>query len=408
MKPGIYLEEALKDVLRTSNFVHGMFSLIVAPCGSGKTTAAINVISKQASSPRTALMLIDTTNGKQRLAQLKELTLPYAFYEESIEHTWFPSAEFDPTKIVVTTYAQFGVWEFHNPGFHYFFDVIICDETHNIIRFPYFKDKKKKQTPQINYAAIARDAICRAVWNCDTLVVGMTATPDNIGQLNCWINPLPIDTSALHQYENKNIYCYANLPDLLWHLPKGKRGALYVTQVEKMQEHEQTAIAAGFRPICVWSPNAEHKMTKEQEAARLYILEREEVPTQYDLLIFNDSLATSINLYGELDFIIIHTTNKTTITQARGRYRNHLENLYLHSVDECGVVVPPQYLNRRLYAEDYNNLRAAIGLMDPNDSKRLLPKNRLKQLLEANGYTVTENLRDRKGRYRTIEKREDM
>jgi superfamily II DNA or RNA helicase len=45
LKPGIYLEEALKDVLRTSNFVHGMFNLIVAPCSSGKTTAAINVIS---------------------------------------------------------------------------------------------------------------------------------------------------------------------------------------------------------------------------------------------------------------------------------------------------------------------------------------------------------------------------
>ena len=116
----------------------------------------------------------------------------------------------------------------------------------------------------------------------------------------------------------------------------------------------------------------------------------------------------SINLYGELNFIIIHTTNETTITQARGRYRNRLENLYLHSVDECGVVVPPQYLNRHLYKQDYDELRAAIGIMDPNDSKRLLPKNRLKQLLEANGYTILENLRDRKGRYRTIEKREDV
>ena len=65
LKPGIYLEEALKDVLRTSNFVHGMFNLIVAPCGSGKTTAAINVISKLASTPRTALYLIDTTNRRR-------------------------------------------------------------------------------------------------------------------------------------------------------------------------------------------------------------------------------------------------------------------------------------------------------------------------------------------------------
>ena len=123
MKPGIYLEEALKDVLRTSNFVHGMFNLIVAPCGSGKTTAAINVISKQVSSPGAALMLIDIRNGVERLAQEKVLTTPYAFYEESIQQTWFPSDEFDPTQIVVTTYAQFGVWEYHNPGFHSFFDV---------------------------------------------------------------------------------------------------------------------------------------------------------------------------------------------------------------------------------------------------------------------------------------------
>jgi len=111
LKNGIYLEEALKDVLRTSNFVHGRFNLITAPCGSGKTTAAINVISKLASIPRTAIYLIDTTNGMHRLARLKELTLPYAFYEESLEHTWFPSAEFDSGKIVVTTYAQFDVLE---------------------------------------------------------------------------------------------------------------------------------------------------------------------------------------------------------------------------------------------------------------------------------------------------------
>ena len=118
MKPGIYLEEALKDVLRTSNFIHGMFNLIVAPCGSGKTTAAINVISKQASSPRTALMLIDTKTGMERLAKEEVLTTPYAFYEESIHQTWFPADEFDPNKIIVTTYAQFDVWEYHNPGFH--------------------------------------------------------------------------------------------------------------------------------------------------------------------------------------------------------------------------------------------------------------------------------------------------
>lgn len=79
MKPGVYLEKALKDVLRTSTFVHGMFNLIVAPCGSGKTTAAINVIPKLSSSPRTALILIDTTNGMYRLGRLKDGTCRTVF-----------------------------------------------------------------------------------------------------------------------------------------------------------------------------------------------------------------------------------------------------------------------------------------------------------------------------------------
>ena len=153
----------LSELIVETDFHPGTLNLLVAPCGSGKTTAAINVISKQASSPRTVLILIDTRNGMERLAQEKVLTMPYAFYEESIHQTWFPSDEFDPSKIVVTTYAQFGVWEYHNPGFHSFFDVIICDEAHNMVKFPNFKEKKKNQNPQINYAAIARCPLPRSV-----------------------------------------------------------------------------------------------------------------------------------------------------------------------------------------------------------------------------------------------------
>ncbi|MBQ7885987.1 MAG: DEAD/DEAH box helicase family protein [Clostridia bacterium] len=42
--------------------------MVVAPCGSGKTTAAINTIAALASSPHKALFLIDTQNGNLRLA----------------------------------------------------------------------------------------------------------------------------------------------------------------------------------------------------------------------------------------------------------------------------------------------------------------------------------------------------
>lgn len=42
----------LADVLNTANFKRRKLNIIEAPCGCGKTTAAINVISKLASSPK--------------------------------------------------------------------------------------------------------------------------------------------------------------------------------------------------------------------------------------------------------------------------------------------------------------------------------------------------------------------
>ena len=387
MKPGIYLEEALKDVLRTSNFVHGMFNLIYAPCGSGKTTAAINVISKQASSPRTALMLIDTRNGMERLAQEKVLTTPYAFYEDSIHQTWFPSDEFNPSKIIVTTYAQFGVWEYHNPGFHSFFDVIICDEAHNMVKFPNFKEKKKDQKPKINYAAIARDAICRAAWECNTLVVGMTATPKALNKLNCLIYPIPIDESKLRRYESKEIIPYRSLPQLLAQLPKGKRGALYITHVHQMERYEQIAIEAGMKPICVWSLNHEKPMTQEQLEARDYILTNECVPPQYDLFIFNKSCETSINLRGQLDYMIVHSSEEDTRIQARGRYRDDLDVLYIYEPDaKQDIVVPDDFLDVYIYKEDKTKLRAQIDMKDAKGHP--MPYNQLFMLVEASGYQL--------------------
>ena len=356
-----------------------MFNLITAPCGSGKTTAAINVIIKLASSPRTALFLIDTKNGNRRLAQEDALTMPYAFYEECHKHTRFPSAEFDPDKIVVTTYAQFGVWEKHNPGFHSFFDVIICDEAHNIITFPNY-------SPQPNYASIARDAICDAVYNCDTLVIGMTATPEKLQKLNCRINRMPIDVSKLRQYETRECCAYASLPQLFVKLPKDKKGAIYTAHIETMKKCEELAIAAGLKPICVWSTSSEKPMSEEQHAALTYILKNEQIPPQYDLFIFNDSCATSINLYGKLHYFVAHTTNADSITQARGRYRGDLETLYCYDRNNIELDVPKEFLEIRLYQEDKKRLREQLAIkLESGDP---MPYKQMFLHIEDSGYSV--------------------
>ena len=355
-------------MLDASSFVSDAFNLIIAPCSSGKTTAAINKIAALASSPRKALFLIDTQNGNLRLAQNEALTLPYAFFAETAGRsiTW---GELPPEKIVVTTYAQFGVWVKDNPDVAANFEVIICDEAHNIVVFPNY-------SPQPNFASIARDAICEAAANPNIMVVGITATPEPLEKLRCPIYQVPIDTSELRQYENHSLRYYSSLRHTLENIPCGKIGMLYVPRITMMKECATIAAAAGHKPICVWSAaNEDHPMTEEQLAARAYILQNEQLPPQYDLFIFNGSCETSINIRGQVDYFIAHTTIPTHITQSRGRYRGDLETLYVLDHD-CAepITVPEEFLDIQLFKEDQRELRVRLSIKDKKGHYLSYPK----------------------------------
>ena len=390
----------LSDVLDTSCFRYGALNLITAPCGCGKTTASINKIAPLASCPRKALYLIDTKNGNERLAQNPALTMPYHFYEESIANRYFCADELEPDKVVITTYAQFGVWAKHNPDFASFFEVILCDEIHNLVIFPTFhKDKT-----QPNYAEIARNAIINAVWGGKTLIVGMTATPESLSRLSCPQNSISIDTASLRQYENKTIIRYSGIRQVLERLPPNQKGAVYVARIEQMKEIEALARQAGRKPICVWSTaNETHPMTEEQLAARAYILEHEEVPPQYDLFLFNASCETAINLYGSLSFFILHTSKETSITQARGRYRGDLETLYLYDPEEGEIWVPEAFLDVRLFMKDKEILRGRLGIRLPSAKGKPIPYEKLFDRLQKCGYTI-QNGREKNLRFIVIGK----
>lgn len=390
----------LSDVLDTSCFRYGALNLITAPCGCGKTTASINKIAPLASCPRKALYLIDTKNGNERLAKNPALTMPYHFYEESIANRYFCADELEPDKVVITTYAQFGVWAKHNPDFAAFFEVILCDEIHNLVIFPTFhKDKT-----QPNYAEIARNAIINAVWGGKTLIVGMTATPEPLSRLSCPQNSISIDTASLRQYENKTIIRYSGIRQVLERLPPNQKGAVYVARIEQMKEIEALARQAGRKPICVWSTaNEAHPMTEEQLAARAYILEHEEVPPQYDLFLFNASCETAINLYGSLSFFILHTSKETSITQARGRYRGDLETLYLYDPEEGEIWVPEAFLDVRLFTKDKEILRGRLGIRLPSSKGKPISYEKLFDRLQKCGYTI-QNGREKNLRFIVIGK----
>lgn len=315
-----------------------------------------------------------------RLANEEALTMPYVFYEYSLKNTVFPFTEGDPSKIVATTYAQFGVWVRHNPELVSFFDIIVCDEAHNIPIFPTF-------SPQPNFASIARDALCYIAEHTQTLVVGITATPEPLERLACAQHMVPIDTSVLRQYENRETRSYASLSQALEQIPQGKIGMLYVPHIAQMKDCAAIAAATGHKPICVWSlANKKHPMTEEQLRARAYILEHEELPPQYDLFIFNGSSETSINIRGHVDYFVAHTANPTNLTQARGRYRGDLDLFFVYDKENAEIVVPAEYLDIQLFTSNKEQLRARLGLKD--EKGHPIPYRKLELRLKDCGYTI--------------------
>ena len=387
-------EAFLSDLLNVEQFEPGVLNVVCAPCGCGKTTCAINRIAPLASSPRKALYLIDTRNGCERLSQEEKLTTPYMWYPETIARNGF-NAEAIEDKVVVATYARFGMWVSQFPNFADNFEIIICDEAHNLVQFAAF-------SPEPNVASIARNAIRDAVIKGKTKVIAITATPDFLKRLKCPKKEIYVDKIRLRHYTEKQIVRYASINQLIELIPTNMIGGLYVSRVSQMLTFETHARECGRNPICVWSlSNTDHLMTEEQLRVRNYILEEEAVPEEYDLFIFNASCETAINIRSHTDFFIAHNSNSTHIEQSRGRYRSDIDTLYILDTENGGFCVPDKYLNHPLFKEEKDELRANIGIK--NDKGRFIPWNELTQRLTDFGYTFSEGRIDNRP-YTQIEK----
>ena len=238
----------LSDVLDMSHFEKGVMNVIYAPCGSGNTTCAINRIAPLASSPKKVIYLIDTRIGKERLSREPGLTAPDPFYETML--TTGVGVWENNDKVVVSTYAQFGVWCNSIPNFAENYEYIICDEPQNLVLFSEIGSKDKSDIP---FHKIARAAICAAVNNGKILVIAISATPSPLEKLDCPLKSIPIDRTDLRHYEEFNTITYARIEDILNRIPLGLRGGLYVKHVQPMKRYAEILRKRGFNPLMLWS-----------------------------------------------------------------------------------------------------------------------------------------------------------
>ena len=335
--------------------------------------------------------LIDTINGKEQILQNYNARPLYRMWETELDGIIFDNDMFETDRrIVIITYAKFGVLLDRDPDFHKHFDYIICDELHSLIKFQYF-------SRQPNYHSIAKRGLERAVRNDHTKVVALTATPTQVeNEFDTPKYRLPIDDNEIIHYETKRVFHYTNLKETLKAISPDKTGLLYAAHIKTMKQLEQTARESGFNPVCVWSiSNADHEMSQEQLDVREQVLKHYTIPPEYNLLIINSSSETSLKIKSPVDFAIVHSLDEDTQGQVRGRINNDLSCLYLPATDSTIVNVPDYFLDCQLFTAEKQKLCEVLNLR--NESGRLCGWTTVKRRIIASGYEITEG---RKGNYR--------
>ena len=127
----------LSELVNAQALQKSKLNIIRAPTGSGKTYFALNYIpSLVPDALHTVVYLIDTINGKEQILSHYNAISEYWGWAKDVDNVdiWFS----EDSRIVVLTYAKFGILSHKFPDFHKNFDYIICDELHSLFHFQNF------------------------------------------------------------------------------------------------------------------------------------------------------------------------------------------------------------------------------------------------------------------------------
>lgn len=394
----------LSEIVNMDDLEVGKLNLIEAPCGSGKTTFAKNKLKDMHKDKQhdvfyglydlDMLYLIDTAMGKEQLINSKDAEVVYSYW--SVEPFWkLPG-------ITVMTYAGYETLCEKAPKYNEWKSncVIVCDELQEEILWSKWKKEDGLHSKSI-------DRISYNVEMTNNVVVALSATPDWIKREFDWcLKEIELSGEPRH-YENEQIEEYNDLSLLIDNIKANECGIIYISQIKDMIKYEKTLKDKGIKCISLWSKNSEkYPLSEEQVKVRDYIISRRELPPDIDVLIINRACATSITIGDEnhtkkpIDFMIIHTRDKNIQIQARGRYRNDLKRLYLHSLEHVDYInVPVAFLDKALYKKDKDRLCDYLNLRDENG--RNLKWTTIKSRLKKCGYII-EDKRTKNERYSII------
>ena len=371
----------LGEIIKEEGIELGSNTMIVAPVGSGKTYYILNELVPQA---KRVLYLCDNGNLKSQVEKDSD--------KAGIKDMIY--------KFEVLNYKAFGM-KVKNDTLNKFinsFDMIVCDEVHNLLDYQTFKNDADLLVARIKLFDRYED----------TKIVFFTATPYYLDQLakdnkdlgsyfttydftkhpninryiekrKAFINHISQIQFQLDQYEQS--FKYRNLKCLM-----------YTSNISDMKFLEDMCISRNLKPISIWSTNADIPMTEEQLKVREHLLETGELLEGYNCLIINRATETGVNIIDkDMNLVIVNTTNYTQQTQARGRVRHDVDLLVVKTNDnekvKLALEIDEKLLNVELLKTDIEDkIIHAYGLKD--EKHRFYSVKRLGTMLEKHGYTM--------------------
>lgn len=364
-------------VINTKDFKEGKLNLITAPCGAGKTTLVENKLWKESFWGDDILLLIDSRNGldafKSR-GELKEYKGEYYYKHKGI------------TAMTYATYAVLCIHKGNELPWRDDTSFVVCDELQSVIKWA--KIPMKDNSVNLHEVALMN---IRNLINKQAIVVAITATPKQVrNTFSDVIYDVPVN-AELQRYEQNTEVKYQNIMKLVRELPADKKGLIYVPHITAMNEVRAVLEERNISTACVWSMNnSTHTMTAKDLQAREDLLVNEKISDGVQVLIINASCETGINIKSDVDYVVVHSTDIDTITQARGRVRHDIDTLYVHTKDvsEMAIRVPQGYLDRALTKDDKKLLCTELNIK--NKDGRLLKWTSIKDMLINYGYIIQE------------------
>lgn len=419
----------ISDVIEYDSFKLGKLNLIIASCGSGKTTAAFNTIPQYLKvEPHRSLILINTVSGAEEFVN-NEL----AYFFDSQGNDWDASFSGVPKdKPTVMTYALFGAKCKSQELDPTNYDYIVCDEIHVLNKYiAMSRGKLQKQYPQatpweINdmlqmtcFTYIALEQLYNILKNQNTWVFALTATPEqlykyDLAKLGNIINEVKF-SQKLHAYEILYSFEYAEIePILRAVLPENRKRLLYFNTIKELNKYKNLLIECGRQAEAIWSLSSNTPMGAHAITTREYVLNEHRFPDDVQDLLINSAYETAISIKDPLvKEAYIHSSNADTREQARGRLRQDMEVVGYYnlgkkkdlkkkeklqtSLEEYCSLIPEEYLNIKLTTQEKEELIKLIGFPKKWTS--------LKKALVTQGFKV-EDKSAGKYRYSIISKKD--